>query len=89
MARLEQGPTCVFEGGEAARRRGGEAARRRGGEDIVTLSHWLGHESPNITFEHYAHFMPQSGAKGLTAVDAPARKVFDPQLRGPDLIHGP
>ncbi|MEU2867776.1 tyrosine-type recombinase/integrase [Streptomyces olivoreticuli] len=41
----------------------------QGGEDIVTLSHWLGHETPTITFEHYAHFMPQSGHKGATAVD--------------------
>lgn len=39
------------------------------GEDIVTLSHWLGHETPTITLEHYAHFMPQSGARGATAVN--------------------
>ncbi|MER8068381.1 site-specific integrase [Streptomyces sp. NPDC094034] len=39
-------------------------------EDIVTLSHWLGHETPTITLEHYAHFMPQSGAKGAAAVNA-------------------
>lgn len=39
------------------------------GEDIVTLSHWLGHETPTITLEHYAHFMPKSGAKGAAAVN--------------------
>ncbi|MGW2364949.1 tyrosine-type recombinase/integrase [Streptomyces sp. NPDC001667] len=41
----------------------------QGGEDIVTLSQWLGHETATITFEHYAHFMPQSGHKGAAAVD--------------------
>ncbi|MEO3851721.1 tyrosine-type recombinase/integrase [Streptomyces sp. B8F3] len=39
------------------------------GESVVTLAQWLGHESPNITLEHYAHFMPQAGAKGRAAVD--------------------
>jgi integrase len=28
------------------------------GESIVSLSEWLGHASPNITLDHYAHFMP-------------------------------
>ncbi|GAA0423672.1 site-specific integrase [Streptomyces luteireticuli] len=41
----------------------------QGGEDIVTLSHWLGHDSPTITFDHYAHFIPQSGQRGAAAVD--------------------
>lgn len=39
------------------------------GESVVTLAQWLGHESPDITLEHYAHFMPQAGAKGRAAVD--------------------
>ncbi|MFF3953932.1 hypothetical protein ACFYY1_12050 [Streptomyces sp. NPDC001890] len=39
------------------------------GEDIVTLSHWLGHEAPTIALEHYARFLPKSGAKGVTAVN--------------------
>ncbi|MEU5424207.1 site-specific integrase [Streptomyces olivoreticuli] len=41
----------------------------QGGEDIVTLSYWLGHETATITFEHYAHFLPQSGSRGAAAVD--------------------
>lgn len=38
-------------------------------EDIVTLSHRLGHETPTIALEHYAHLMPKSGAKGAAAVN--------------------
>ncbi|WP_370421988.1 tyrosine-type recombinase/integrase [Streptomyces sp. QH1-20] len=41
----------------------------QGGEDVVTLSHWLGHETATITFEYYAHFIPQSGQRGSLAVD--------------------
>ncbi|MER7174223.1 tyrosine-type recombinase/integrase, partial [Streptomyces mesophilus] len=40
------------------------------GESIVSLSEWLGHASPNVTLEHYAHFMPQAGARGLQAMDS-------------------
>jgi integrase len=40
------------------------------GESVVTLSKWLGHASPNITLEHYAHFMPEAGARGLQAMDS-------------------
>lgn len=39
------------------------------GESVVTLSKWLGHASPNITLDHYAHFMPEAGARGLGAMD--------------------
>lgn len=39
------------------------------GESVVTLSKWLGHGSPNITLEHYAHFMPEAGARGLQVMD--------------------
>ncbi|MFF4746851.1 tyrosine-type recombinase/integrase [Streptomyces sp. NPDC001268] len=39
------------------------------GESVVTLSKWLGHASPNITLEHYAHFMPEAGARGLQVMD--------------------
>ncbi|MFE2430688.1 integrase [Streptomyces sp. NPDC059373] len=39
------------------------------GESIVSLSEWLGHSSPNITLDHYAHFMPQAGQQGLSAMD--------------------
>jgi integrase len=40
------------------------------GEDPVSLSHWMGHASPEITFRIYAHFMPDTGQRGRTAVDA-------------------
>ncbi|OON81908.1 site-specific integrase [Streptomyces tsukubensis] len=40
------------------------------GESVVTLARWLGHSSPTITLDHYAHFMPEAGGKGRTAVDA-------------------
>ncbi|GAB2897310.1 hypothetical protein GCM10022245_35590 [Streptomyces mayteni] len=39
------------------------------GESVVTLSHWLGHSSPTITLEHYAHFIPGAGRRGLAAID--------------------
>lgn len=58
----------------------------RGGEDVVTLSHWLGHESPTITFEHYAHFMPQSGRRGAAAVDA---LLHQPRAVAPRLLKLP
>ncbi|MFJ6101815.1 tyrosine-type recombinase/integrase [Streptomyces sp. NPDC092359] len=40
------------------------------GESIVSLSTWLGHSSPKITLDHYAHFMPGAGFRGLAAMDA-------------------
>ncbi|TQE38984.1 integrase [Streptomyces ipomoeae] len=40
------------------------------GESIVSLSAWLGHSSPKITLDHYAHFMPGAGQRGLAAMDA-------------------
>ncbi|MFP8959300.1 tyrosine-type recombinase/integrase [Streptomyces nanhaiensis] len=40
------------------------------GESVVSLSEWLGHASPKITLDHYAHFMPQAGSKGTAAMDA-------------------
>ncbi|MFE4828543.1 tyrosine-type recombinase/integrase [Streptomyces sp. NPDC056672] len=39
------------------------------GESVVTLARWLGHSSPAITRGYYAHFMPEAGSKGRTAVD--------------------
>lgn len=41
-----------------------------GGEDVISVSHWMGHASPDITFKIYAHFMPDRGLRGRTAVDA-------------------
>lgn len=39
------------------------------GESVVTLAQWLGHSSPAITLGYYAHFMPEAGSKGRTAID--------------------
>lgn len=39
------------------------------GEDVVSLSHWMGHSSPQITLDTYAHFMPDQGRRGRSAVD--------------------
>ncbi|MFE0380811.1 tyrosine-type recombinase/integrase [Streptomyces inhibens] len=40
------------------------------GESVVTLARWLGHFSPTITLDYYAHFMPEAGGKGRRAIDA-------------------
>lgn len=39
------------------------------GEDVISLSHWMGHASPDITLKIYSHFMPDRGMRGRTAVD--------------------
>jgi len=39
------------------------------GEDVVSVSKWMGHASPEITLKTYAHFMPDLGLRGRTAVD--------------------
>ncbi|MFD8717746.1 integrase [Streptomyces sp. NPDC059629] len=39
------------------------------GESVVTLARWLGHSSPTITLDHYAHFMFEAGGKGRSAID--------------------
>lgn len=36
----------------------------------MTLAKWLGHSSPTITLDHYAHFMPEVGKKGRRAIDS-------------------
>ncbi|NEA75394.1 tyrosine-type recombinase/integrase [Streptomyces sp. So13.3] len=40
------------------------------GESIVSLARWLGHSDPAFTLRSYTHFMPQSGARGLSALEA-------------------
>lgn len=40
-----------------------------GGEDVISVSHWMGHASPDITLKVYSHFMPDRGLRGRTAVD--------------------
>ncbi len=39
------------------------------GESVVTPARWLGHSSPAVTLGYYAHFMPEAGSKGGTAID--------------------
>jgi hypothetical protein len=40
------------------------------GESIVSLSTRLGHSSSAITLNHYAHYMPGAGHRGLAAMDS-------------------
>jgi integrase len=40
------------------------------GESIVSVSKWLGHSTPNVTLNHYAHFMPEAGRRGMGAMDS-------------------
>ena len=40
------------------------------GESIVSVSQWLGHSSPSVTLQHYAHFMPDAGKRGRDAMDS-------------------
>ncbi|MFG2782970.1 hypothetical protein ACGFY7_34695 [Streptomyces prunicolor] len=40
------------------------------GESIVSLSKWLGHSTPKVALDHYAHFMPGAGRRGLAAMDS-------------------
>ncbi|MGW6740730.1 tyrosine-type recombinase/integrase [Streptomyces sp. NPDC055025] len=47
------------------------------GESVVTLARWLGHSSPTITLDFYAHFMPEAGGKGRGAIDALLGKPAD------------
>ena len=46
------------------------------GEDVISVSHWMGHASPDITLKIYAHFMPDRGVRGRTAVD----RWLEPEL---------
>jgi integrase len=39
------------------------------GESGVTPARWLGHSCPAVTLGYYAHFMPEAGSKGRTAID--------------------
>lgn len=47
------------------------------GEDPISVSHWMGHASPDITLRIYAHFMPDRGNRGRTAVD----RWLEPELK--------
>ncbi len=50
------------------------------GESVVSLSKWLGHSTPKVTLDHYAHFMPGAGQRGLTAMDAWLRNPSRPKV---------
>ncbi|WP_187144849.1 MULTISPECIES: tyrosine-type recombinase/integrase [unclassified Streptomyces] len=39
------------------------------GESVVSLARWLGHSDPAFTLRTYTHFMPQAGARGLSAIE--------------------
>ncbi|WP_078078473.1 tyrosine-type recombinase/integrase [Streptomyces niveus] len=58
------------------------------GESVVTLARWLGHSSPAITLGYYAHFMPEAGSKGRTAIDGLLGKRGDRQA-GRSSPHSP
>jgi hypothetical protein len=50
------------------------------GESIVSLSKWLGHSTPKLTLDHYAHFMPGAGQRGLAAMDAWLEDRHQPKI---------
>ncbi|MFD3658485.1 hypothetical protein [Streptomyces sp. NPDC058620] len=59
-------------------------------ESVVTLARWLGHASPTITLDHYAHFMPEAGRMGRRAIDS----LLDDQVndlagRAPQILPRP
>jgi integrase len=60
------------------------------GESVVTLARWLGHSSPAITLGYYAHFMPEAGSKGRTAIDGLLGKQGEPHAsrNSPDSPQG-
>nr|WSZ13690.1 hypothetical protein OH837_10400 [Streptomyces canus] len=39
------------------------------------LARWLGHSSPTITLDYYAHFMPEAGRQGARGHRCPARPL--------------
>ncbi|MEY2244682.1 tyrosine-type recombinase/integrase [Streptomyces sp. BF23-18] len=46
------------------------------GEDVISVSHWMGRASPDITLKIYAYFMPDRGQRGRTAID----RWLDPEV---------
>lgn len=55
------------------------------GEDPVSVSHWMGHASVAITLQVYAHFMPDNGLRGRTAVDSWLKSAAPARRGGGDL----
>jgi integrase len=74
------------------------------GEAVHAVAEWMGHHSPKVTWDVYAHVMPKSGqrmrgiidvALGMPGADTTARKVPDPeiadaatQVSGPQIAQG-
>ncbi|WP_442738360.1 tyrosine-type recombinase/integrase [Streptomyces pseudogriseolus] len=58
------------------------------GESIVSLSKWLGHSTPKVTLDHYAHFMPGAGQRGLAAMDAWLEDRHQPKVPEKSLLAG-
>ncbi|MFE0380803.1 hypothetical protein ACFW1M_35740 [Streptomyces inhibens] len=48
------------------------------GESVMTVARWLGHSSQAVTLGYYAHFMPEVGSKGRTAIGGLLERVGDP-----------
>ncbi|SHN12682.1 hypothetical protein SAMN05216268_120100 [Streptomyces yunnanensis] len=56
------------------------------GEAVVTAALWLGCSSLAITLGYYAHFMPEAGSKGRTAIDGlPGRGVIGAPVDSPQM----
>jgi integrase len=60
---------------------------RTAGESIVSVSAWLGHSSPKITLDHYAHFMPGAGKRGLASMDSWFASASGPEVPEKSLAH--
>ncbi|WUP39870.1 integrase [Streptomyces europaeiscabiei] len=60
------------------------------GESVVTVARWLGYSSPAITLGYYAHFRPEAGSKGRTAIDGLLGRRGDPHAgrNSPDSPQG-
>ncbi|MFB7560601.1 tyrosine-type recombinase/integrase [Streptomyces brevispora] len=56
------------------------------GESVVSLSKWLGHSTPKVTLDHYAHFMPGAGQRGIAAMDAWLRDPSRPKVPEKSLL---
>ena len=57
---------------------------------MVTLARRLGHSSLAITLSYYAHFMPEAGSKGRTAIDGllGSQEGLDAGRNSPDSPQG-
>ncbi|GGZ39684.1 hypothetical protein GCM10010365_70620 [Streptomyces poonensis] len=60
------------------------------GESVVTLARRPGHSSPAVTLGYYAHFMPEAGSEGRTALDGLLGRREDERAgrNSPDSLQG-